>query len=293
MDYSEAAKNPITRADAPAVLLAVETTGPALSVALGLRDGQGRRTLQSGEQNHFCDYEIRELCSKQRLNHLTELIPKMGQLLEEAEVRLSDLKAIAVSAGPGSFTGIRIGVSAVRALAQALDIGIIKTPTLETFVYHDRAPAIVCPIFDARRDQMYAGAYRRKADGELQRLVPGGAYFPDAFLAALQSAVTETREISDSDAACGGKAPLPKLRFYGDGLPVFSEELRRWAADSEAEILFAGEENNVQRASSVLKWAIAQGQTLPFWEVEPIYMRKAEAQRKLEERLLAKGEGHG
>jgi tRNA threonylcarbamoyl adenosine modification protein YeaZ len=156
-------------------ILAVETTGPLCSVALRMPDG--RVLSRSGAEG---------------LRHLTSLVPMIASLTEEAGITPAGLDAIAVSAGPGSFTGMRIGVATVRALAQTLDIPVIKTPTLETFVYIDRDPVrrqaekyIVCPIFDARRSQMYAGAYFLEEDGRIMTLVQGRAYAPEDFFSAL------------------------------------------------------------------------------------------------------------
>jgi tRNA threonylcarbamoyladenosine biosynthesis protein TsaB len=245
------------------VLLAIETTGRMLSAALACGD-----------------VRIIEKTSPEELNHLTGLVPMIGELLDEGGVRLSDLDAIAVSSGPGSFTGIRIGISAARAMAQVTGIPVIKVPTLETFVYGYEIGDVVCPMLDARRGQVYAGAYRLrprlqdsqdshdshgskigllqnedtsasdvvKTTAELETLVPGAAWESAAFETALAEAMR----------GIGGN-PVVRVRDADDP----------------------------QLASKVLKWAMAFGKPAGYGGLEPIYMRKAEAQRKLEERLAA------
>ena len=105
-------------------ILAIETTGPFGSVAL------------VSEEENKC-VVLGEMTSADEMNHLKDLLPQASRLLESAGVKKSELTHIAVSAGPGSFTGIRIGVSTARALAQALDIPCVSVPTLDAFLYKD------------------------------------------------------------------------------------------------------------------------------------------------------------
>ncbi|MDR1952959.1 MAG: tRNA (adenosine(37)-N6)-threonylcarbamoyltransferase complex dimerization subunit type 1 TsaB [Clostridiales Family XIII bacterium] len=263
-----------TKVDKLNRLLAVETTGQVASVALALKKDDA--------------FDITERTARERLNHLTELIPMLRDLLASSGLSPADIDAIAVSAGPGSFTGIRIGVSAVRALAQTLNIPVVKVPTLETFahkehkgdgsfcVIEDSAPPVVCPVFDARRGQMYAGAFRRAAHGEIERLVLGGAYDPQAFFAALSTVLSQStanREIT----------------FFGDGLDVFKDDISAWRPPGGAKVRLAPSSHRLQTASQVAKWALSHGVLSDYRRLEPIYMRQAEAQRKLEERR-ARGE---
>ena len=136
-------------------ILAIETTGPFGSVAL------------VSEEETKC-VVLGELTSTDEMNHLKDLLPQASRLLDSANVAKSELSRIAVSAGPGSFTGIRIGVSTARALAQALEIPCVSVPTLDAFMYKDNVtmgvntmdcvPAgdpVVVGILNARRGQVY------------------------------------------------------------------------------------------------------------------------------------------
>jgi tRNA threonylcarbamoyladenosine biosynthesis protein TsaB len=215
-------------------LLAIETTGRILSVAVDFGGGAVERR------------------SSGALSHLTDLVPTVSALLAAEGAELASLAAIAVSAGPGSFTGIRIGVSAARAMAQVAELPVIKVPTLETFVYGYEAGEIVCPMLDARRGQRYCGAYRLTGEQEeIETLVPGAARDEDEFDAALDKAL-RARGLADS----------PRIRRVRD-------------------------EDEPQSAGKVLKWARAFGKPTDYTKLEPVYMRKAEAQRRLEERLAA------
>ena len=250
-------------------ILAIETTGPYASVALatGGYDGQ---------------FVMGELRSDGKLTHLTSLTPMIKVLLDEEGLALADVSALAVSAGPGSFTGIRIGVSTARALAQALGIGIIKVPTLETFVYQCGAQAIVCPVFDARRSQIYAGAYMRNEDEVIETLVKGDAWDPEEFMDALGQSMDKGK--------AGGKITFDHgITFCGDGAHLIEGLIESPVGNAGVHFTIAESPEMVQSAASALKWALYHGKFSRYWEVEPIYMRKAEAQRKLEEKQALEG----
>ena len=117
-------------------ILAMETTGPNASAAL----------LRAAEPGSAPEPEIIERAvllgqqtSYEAKNHLKNLMPLIQKLLTTCGVEKSQLTHIAVSVGPGSFTGIRIGVSTARALAQALQLPCIAVPTLEVFCHAQAA----------------------------------------------------------------------------------------------------------------------------------------------------------
>jgi tRNA threonylcarbamoyl adenosine modification protein YeaZ/ribosomal-protein-alanine acetyltransferase len=245
-------------------LLAIETTGPVCSAVLRLEDG--RLFRRKGTEG---------------LRHLTSLIPMVEGVLAEAGLPARDLECIAVSAGPGSFTGIRIGVATARALAQTLGIPVIKVPTLEAFVYlrereEGQPPDIVCPVFDARRGQMYAGAYALEENGRIMTLVPGAAWDPVDFLASLEASMAAYARYRRHRARGEDAPPAPGICFMGDGVPVFKDALGIPGAQFFPEA--------VQDAEAVLSWALDFGRPERYDALLPIYMRKAEAQRKLDEK---------
>lgn len=102
--------------------------------------------------------------------HSARLTPLIEDVLSHTDVAPSDLDAVAVSMGPGSYTGLRIGVSTAKGWALACDANLVGVPTLEAYAaQHEpvvRPGDVVCALLDARRDEVYAGAYRW-VDGEL------------------------------------------------------------------------------------------------------------------------------
>jgi tRNA threonylcarbamoyladenosine biosynthesis protein TsaB len=243
-------------------ILAIETTGASASVAIINEKGQ-----------------IFEETSTETLNHLQYLMPMVEKVLEKSQLEIGDVTAIAASEGPGSFTGIRIGVSSARALAQALDIKTIAVPTLKSFLYNAlNFDGIICPIFDARRSQVYGGAYKWNANCDkkleaMEEVISGKAYALEELLQLLQEALLQNK----------------KVTFFGDGVESYKEQIQQWQNSSlisDIKVNFADDSITHQMASSVARLALElynAGQLTEYNDLKPNYMRKAEAERKLEE----------
>lgn len=239
-------------------ILAIETTGPLASVALS---GFGP-VLMDINESHY--------------SHLEEIAPMCRRMLEKAGCSPADLDAIAVSRGPGSFTGIRIGLATAKGLALVWKKPVIEVPTLAAFAFgkaavelsSGNAETIVSPLFDARRSQVYAGAYGLNS---CDPKVEDGAWDIGDYLEKLKSAA--------------GSAPVI---FFGDGCKVYMEELKA----SGLNYILAPEEKRYQLADGVL----ALGQAVygkaeymkDAYSCRPEYLRQAEAERKLKEKQ-AKG----
>jgi len=140
-------------------VLAMDTATPTGSVAAG----QGEQTLAEA----VIGVEVR---------HSEALLPAVAFVLERAGLSPRDLAAIAVGGGPGSFTGVRIAAATAKGMARALRIPLYAFSSLEVLAVSaglDRSP--VCALFDARRDEVYAGCYRRSEDGRVETLMAPAA----------------------------------------------------------------------------------------------------------------------
>ncbi len=129
------------------LVLALDTTTRVCSVAL----------LESEENTLLAEYT-----QNIKKTHSQRLLPLIDDILEDTSTDIGALGAIAVAAGPGSFTGLRIGVSTARGLAQGLNIPAVGVSTLEALAGNlaTLPGELICPILDARRDQVYAALYR-------------------------------------------------------------------------------------------------------------------------------------
>ena len=139
--------------------------------------------------------------------HSQTLLPMLDEVAKMIELDLNTIDVIAVSAGPGSFTGLRIGSATAKGLALALNKQIVSVPTVGALAYNLwGCREQVCPLMDARRQQAYTGLYTF-SDGQMQTLLPQCAVGIDEI----------TAKINES-----GK----KTVFLGDGVPVFADYLK-------------------------------------------------------------------
>lgn len=232
-------------------ILAIETTGPLCSVAL----------LKNKEI-------LGTKVGKELRNHLKDLMPLVRELLNDCGVDKKELSYVAASIGPGSFTGVRIGVTTARALAQALGIKVISVPTLDGYCYKPEAKEsekVTCGIINARRGQVY---------GIVEGFMPGGPYM-----------LTDVLEVLKNEVFTEDK----KVQFFGDGIDAYDakiqEELDLAGYELNKDYFYADESFRHQDAASVGLLAyekIEAGEVLAVEELLPDYMRKAEAQQKLE-----------
>lgn len=242
-------------------ILAIETTGREGSVCL-LQAGIG----SCGEECCGMPVIIGTKKIEGSMSHLRELIPSVSALLTETGVSKDKISYIAASVGPGSFTGIRIGVSTARALSQALGLThAIAVPTLTAFKYKKEAleaadkGMVRCGIINARRGQVYG-----MVDGYLE----DGPYM-----------LTDVLEIIKAQVFPAGKEVI----FFGDGIDAY-ESLINDELGSLGKYSFADEACRIQDAESV---AMCGALNLDKYIVKtedllPDYMRKAEAEQKLE-----------
>ena len=230
-------------------ILAIETTGAFASVAL-MKD----------------DELIGHIQGNDRFSHLQNLMPQVEQVTKDNQLQISDIDAVAVSCGPGSFTGIRIGVSSARALSQILDIPCAAVSSLEALAMRAAGSddgVLVCPILDARRSQVYGGGYYIQ-DGFPVEVIKAGAYTIEEFL----DKVSEHEQIlllGDAVDTCIDK--ISQIRPYGTR--TAAENIRYQDAVTVAELG---------------RRLLSETGGLKYYEVRPDYMRIAEAERKLREK---------
>ena len=188
--------------------------------------------------------------------HSSRLLPAIDTVLKWGEISPSDLDGCAVGIGPGSFTGIRIGVATVKSLCYAVDKPIIGVSTLEAIAYNLRwTDGIICPILDARRSEIYASIFH--GGTEWQRITNDLCLPIDAFLDKLDNHTSQ-------DAA-----PI----FVGDGLTTYGNEIRE---RYNKTAYFADPIFNVPRGATIAKLGterLKQGDSDSYWTLVPNYVR--------------------
>ncbi|MFD1038629.1 tRNA (adenosine(37)-N6)-threonylcarbamoyltransferase complex dimerization subunit type 1 TsaB [Virgibacillus byunsanensis] len=129
-------------------ILAVDTSNQTLGVAL---------------LHH--DQVIGELSTNVKKNHSVRLMPAIVQLMKDTNITPEQLDKIVVAKGPGSYTGVRIGLATAKSMAWALNIPIVGVSSLEVLAFQGRLmDTYICPFFDARRNMIYTGLYQSKQD---------------------------------------------------------------------------------------------------------------------------------
>jgi tRNA threonylcarbamoyladenosine biosynthesis protein TsaB len=136
-------------------------------------------TTQGGVAIIGEDRVLYEAVLNVEVTHSERLLPAVDRALGEARITLDALGGIAVSIGPGSFTGLRIGLSTAKGIAYATGLPLVGVPTLEAMAW--TLPAArwqICPVLDARKQEVYAALFRHEADG-LRRLAEDAAMAPE------------------------------------------------------------------------------------------------------------------
>lgn len=199
--------------------------------------------------------------------HSQTLLPMLDEVVKMVELDLSEVDAIAVAAGPGSFTGLRIGSATAKGLGLALKKPVIAIPTLDGLAYNLYGTnKLICPMMDARRSQVYTGIYEFNG-AELKVIIP-------------QSALT-IEELLDKVNELGRE-----VIFLGDGVDVNKEIIKE---KTTVRYEFAPIHLNRQRAGAIGALGIIyykNNQTETAEQHEPVYLRVSQAERERQERLL-------
>ena len=192
--------------------------------------------------------------------HSQTLLPMIDEMMKLLEIEPETVDAIAVSCGPGSFTGLRIGSATAKGLGLALGKPLIHVPTVDAMAYNlYGSAALICPIMDARRNQVYTGLYRYE---EIFEIVKEQCPMDMGALA---------KELNSRGE---------KVIFLGDGVPVYKEQI--------IELLtvpfdFAPAHMNRQRAGAVAALGAVyyqEGKIETAAEHGPDYLRKSQAERE-------------
>ena len=203
-----------------------------------------------------------------KITHSQTLLPMLEEIKNRIHLDMQTIDAIAVAAGPGSFTGLRIGAATVKGLGLALGKPIIPVPTLDGMAYNCYGTdLLVCPIMDARRNQVYTGLYTfEKNDGiTMNKVMEQTAMGFDELAAKLNEL---------------GKEVI----FLGDGVPVFAEAMKELLRIPYHP---APAHMNRQRAAAVAvlgKVMYEQGIFEDAADHAPNYLRLSQAERERQEK---------
>jgi len=238
------------------LILALESSAKPASVAL--YKSSGELLGQYFQNNEF--------------SHSRTLLVLAESLMNNLSIKPSDIGLVAVSSGPGSFTGVRIGVSAAKGLAWGMDIPVCGVSTLEAMAYQTPVPgAIICPVMDARRNQVYNALFDWQ-NGSPVRLC-------------------EDRAISLEDLAHEYNRLNSPFILIGDGAVIAYEYLSDNTSKTKRMENHQRNTHNkyCQLVSGLLRYQTAYGvalaamnsESMPASQLEPCYLRPSQAERQL------------
>ena len=226
-------------------IIAIDSSGLVASVAVATEDAL-----------------IAEYTVNFKKTHSQTLLPMLDEISKMIELDLEEVDAIAIAAGPGSFTGLRIGSATAKGLGLAMNKPIIAVPTVDALSYNGWGTQdIICPIMDARRNQVYTGIYEFDALGE--HVVIKEQYAED-----IVAVVNTLNDIGR------------RVLFLGDGVPVYEELIRKHI---KVDYRFAPIHMNRQRAAALAVLAFKYYDAGKIETAEqhcPTYLRLSQAERE-------------
>lgn len=197
--------------------------------------------------------------------HSQNIIPMIQQVMDDADLKPEQLHGIAVTGGPGSFTGLRIGMSVAKTMGMALNIPVIAVSTLKVLAWNVYGiDGLICPVLDARKHQVYTCIYESTSDGLIKLINP--------------AALSIGQLITEIFALAG------KITFLGDAVPVFGDILREELGD---RAVFGTKINSFPRAAAVAELGLLrlkEGRLSDSTFLQPEYLRKSEAEVAWEEK---------
>ena len=207
-------------------------------------------------------------------NHSEKLMPILQEILNSCDLSPKDIDIFAATIGPGSFTGLRIGLATIKAMAQALDKPVVGISALEGLAFNlIHCENLICPIIDAQRDLVYSGLYQWQ-NGE--------------FINTMEDHVVSIEELLKDL-----KDRKENIIFLGDAMEKFTELIKEELGEFA---IFPPGIVRLARASSIGELARQKAKKGIFEkasEVLPLYMRKSQAEKQWEERQKMGDTGNG
>lgn len=234
-------------------ILGIESAALTASVAIVEDDG----LLAEYSVNH-------------KKTHSQTMLPMIDEIVKMTDTDLNTLDAIAISGGPGSFTGLRIGSATAKGLGLALNVPLVHVPTVDAMAYMMYGyNGLICPVLDARRGQVYGGLY----------------HFKNEFEVVKPQCAIDLKEFIEKINLLG-----EQVVFLGDGVPVGKTIIEE---NIKVPFKFAPAHVNRQRGAAVALLGqkyFAEGRVTRACDEAPEYLRVSQAEREMAEKKLKAAE---
>lgn len=229
-------------------ILGIDSSGLVASIAL------------ISDETMIAEYTI-----NYKKTHSQTLLPMLDEVIQMVGVSLDEIDAIAVAAGPGSFTGLRIGASTAKGLGLALNKPLISVPTVDGLANNlFGTDKLICPIMDAKRNQVYTGLYE---------------FNKDKLNVICNQKAVSIDEIMEEINQLGRD-----VIFLGDGVPVYKDQIQD---KLNVAYFFAPPHLSKQRAGAIATLGAiyySEGKIENATNHQPVYLRLSQAERELKEK---------
>ena len=206
------------------------------------------------------DNLLGEYSLNQKVSSSENLVPMIKELLDSLGLHVSDIDLYGVAIGPGSFTGLRIGLATIKAFAHVFNKPIVGVSTLEGLAFNISFNGYIVPMIDARRNRVYTGIYRWE-NGNLNNI-----------LSPTTMDIDELLDMLDND--------YDNIMVNGNGVPIYKELIKEKLGD---KVQFASLIKNSCRAASIAELAILNkdgGDLANYYNLVPEYLKVSQAQRE-------------
>lgn len=248
------------------------------------------KTLAIDTSSKICSVTILDdknvlinLSNDDEKTHSVKLMPMIDTAFKETLLTLDDINLLACCTGPGSFTGVRIGISTIKAFADVKNIPIVGITSLESLAYNvinkANSNTLICSLIDAKNSNVYCGVFQflkneNKKNTENNEICNQICIFTDD----IDNSINRIKNVLH-------EKNFNQILFVGDGSVIYKEKLLENFNDS----LFASEKENLQNGVSIgisgLEKYLLGNYYTDSSSIVPVYLRKSQAERALEEKI--------
>ena len=220
----------------------------------------------------ICENEepLIELNSDDEKTHSEKLMPMISKIFDDSNLSLNNVDLLASCLGPGSFTGVRIGISTIKAFSDVTNIPTVGVSSLEGLAYNVKNDGLICSIIDAKNENIYYGIFEFK-NSVCKKCITLST-------SNIHNLINELTTLSSSYSS---------ISFVGDGAILYKSFLNESLISRFNNIFFAQGNQNLASSISIAKCAYNKYKNGEFGNsnsLTPLYLRKSQAERALEEK---------
>lgn len=224
------------------------------------------------------DRVLHEIREKMNMTHAERIMVLVDQVFRETESSPDDLDGLAVSIGPGSFTGLRVGVNTAKGLSGGQELVVAPVSTLEMFAGNFTVPGtLCCPMLDARKGEVYTALFRTGKDGFPERLTEDEILDPKAAVKRISGELSGT--------------PETPVVFCGDGAAKYGAIIQDLLPERAVNPVESESDPSPVVLARLGLRCLREGKGVDVHLLEPVYLRRTEAEVKREKRIRTKDSG--